>query len=116
MLGEPVEYHYYSNEATGQDYWFEACADYMRRGWFVRQCTAPGAMLPGDGQAGVRPAGRADPRPFRPGLSAHGRASAGFPSSREHRPAHAALSYRWRQMGSLDARRDTFADCPRPTI
>jgi hypothetical protein len=40
MLGEPVEYHYYFDEPSRRDFWFEACADYHRKSWFVRQCTA----------------------------------------------------------------------------
>lgn len=40
MLGEPVTYRYYFDEKSGRDFWFEACADYYRRHWFVSQCLA----------------------------------------------------------------------------
>jgi hypothetical protein len=39
-LGETVTYRYYFDEKRGRDFWFEACADYFRRDWFVRQCLA----------------------------------------------------------------------------
>lgn len=39
-LGETVTYKYYLDERSQRDYWLEAHADYLRRGWFVGQCLA----------------------------------------------------------------------------
>ncbi len=39
-LGETVTYRYYFDEKRGQDCWFEAHADRLRRDWFIQQCQA----------------------------------------------------------------------------
>ncbi|MFH1266084.1 MAG: heparinase II/III family protein [Planctomycetota bacterium] len=39
-LGETVTYKYFLDESSGRDFWFEACADRLKRGWFVGQCQA----------------------------------------------------------------------------
>ena len=105
MLGEPVEYHYYSDEASGRDFWFEACADYHRKGWFVRQCTALARSYHATGKPEYARRAALILDRFAQAYPHMAVLKQGLHRPRQHCQTHAALPVRRRQMGAMDARR-----------